>query len=165
MSKYAELSRLVDDVITENRTFRDECERFASEIIGRLTKYYGVPSDQFSIVPIDHEEESSCSLREALTSDDKLNWHFGIKIVWNKNVLPVIAILLRINFKKDKKEKDNYFTVSLDNSDPNTSFIIHDKIAIEYETFFDFIYEQIRNTYENHRLRFYRPDKPRQIGF
>jgi hypothetical protein len=161
MSKFDDLAKIVEDVTEENKIFREKCEKFADGIIKGLIGYFEVPKDQFMIVPTDGGEDRSYYLVEALTPDVNLFWHFGIKLKWTKNVYPGRAILLHISFKKE----NNHFTVSLDNSDPDTSFSIHENVPAEYDVFFDFIYSQIRNSYENNRLCFYRPEEPRQIGF
>jgi hypothetical protein len=163
MSKYDELCDAVLLNEAETSKYFEESVTFASALIRELTGYLEIPKDRILFVPPQEGSEGvrGLTLPGAMEQNEDSYWHLGVQInlTQDPNSLPQKAIIVRIRFKKD----DDKFVVLLENTDGQFTLSAAEKSGIR--EFCDFVYSQIKDTYEKNLSRCLGKDEAREMGF
>jgi len=104
MSKFNEICESFKISRKQYFDYRDECWKFANQLINGFREYAKIPNEQFTFVPLDKEinSDSLYSLMAVMVLQDDTYWHFGFQITLYEapNIYPYQPILFKITLKK-----------------------------------------------------------------
>jgi len=164
MSKFEELCKSYATARENYFNYRNACWDFASHLVSGMIDYFQCPKEQVKFIPLKGDEKpgSVYTLMGAMHLDDDTFWHLGVGLTLYiaPNVFPHETILLPLLIKK----VTDYFIVKLDGH--QKEFKIHIDKTDEFDTFYEFVFQQIQETYEKGLQRFLdQNEATRKIGF
>jgi hypothetical protein len=164
MSKFEELCRAYAVSRKNYFDYRDACLNFAKDLVWGMVDYFKCPREQVKFIPLkeDIKPNTIYGLLGAMHLDDDTFWHlgFGLTLYVSPNIFPQETALLRFLVKK----VDDCFVVKLGIG--GDEFRIHKDQLDELTTFYDYVFEQIEESYEKELQRFLEQEETsRKIGF
>ncbi|UJS15971.1 MAG: hypothetical protein L3J17_08555 [Candidatus Jettenia sp.] len=146
--------------------YRNECVNFADKLVSGMFDYFKCPKEQIKYFsPKDQympDNHSYQSLRGVMTLEDDTFWHFGIGLTLyeSPDIKPCETITIHILLKKICE----HFTVKINTFDEK--FVIHANKPADFEKFYEFIFNEIKEDYEkDFEVFFKEKDRVRKIGF
>ncbi len=164
MSKFKELCKAYETARINFFDYRRDCHTFASKLIDGLIDFLQCPKEQIKFIPLkkDYESDFTYTLMGAMHLNDDTFWHLGVGITLYKepNIFPHETVLISFLIK----EKSDSFTVKLGDSGKEFE-ILKDKPE-DFNEIYEFIFNQIKETYEKGLKRFLeQKETSREIGF
>lgn len=164
MSKFEELCKIYDSARGSYVDYQRVCHDFASRLVKSMIDYFQGPEGAVTFIPLqgEPEPEKTYTLMGAMHLDKDTFWHLGVVVTLYPRpgiFLPHRRNLLCFLIKK----VEDYFIVKL--SHLKEEFKIHRDKPDEFNPFFEFVFEKIKESYENSLQRFLEQDSIFRIGF
>lgn len=144
--------------------YRNECIDFADKLVGNMIGYFQWPKEQIKYVsPKGNDSDSVYTLRGVLSLEDDTFWHFGLGLTLyeSPDIKPYETAIIHILLKKDCE----HFIVKIKNF--KDEFEIFKDKPEDFENFFEFIFNKIKEDYEKDFEIFFEQEDTtiRKIGF
>ena len=164
MSKFEDLCRAYATSRKNYFDYRDACLKFGTNLVNGMIDYFKCPREQVKFIPLkeDIKPNTMYSLLGAMDLDDDTFWHFGLGLTLYEapNVFPQETALLPLLVKK----VDDSFIVKFGTH--GEEFKIHKDKPDEQTAFYEFVFRQIKESYEKALQRFLeQKETSRKIGF
>jgi len=146
-------------------TYKKDCHVLSIEIVKELKAYYEIPESQFSLYKISKEggfELVPDALIHALTLGEDHYWSFGIGLTVCRapETLPEELILVHIMFRQNA-EGENFIKYAFGDKE----FKITKGDPKSYVPFFDYVFQYIMSSYEEHMQQFIGEQTTRKMGY
>lgn len=164
-TKFHELCGVFDKAQTKFDNYKTDCHLFSMELVKEFKKYLNVPDSQFSLYKISEEkgfELVTPALIHAIRLTSDHYWHFGIGITVCKamETLPEELILIHLMFRENAKGQ---FFVRY--APVEKEYEITKGKSSSYIPFFDFIFNTIKKSYQEHIQQFLGEKTVRKLGY
>ena len=164
MSKFEDLCRAYAISRKSYFDYRDACLKFGTNLVNGMMRYFQCPKEQVQFIPLKEviPPGLTSNLLGAMHLDDDTFWHFGLGITLYEapNIFPQETVLLRVLMKKTH----GYFIVKLGTR--GEEFKIHGDKPDDFTVFYEFVFSQIKESYEKGLQRFLEQEETsRKIGF
>lgn len=164
MSKYHELCQFYSSARKNYFDYWNECADFAVELMDGLRQYFEMPKENLKFVPLKEKPEfgKSYSAKDSMILEQDTFWYVGVMLTLcsMEEDQPEETLIAPLLIKKI----DDSFTVKL--GPQSEEFQVARGNQNNYQTFFDFIYKQIKENYEDRLHKFLEKiQTERRIGF
>jgi hypothetical protein len=164
MSKFDELCGVYGKSRDDYFVYEEESFKFASSLVINFVEYFGIPQVQIKFIPtnIEPEEGLTYTLPGSIHLDTDTFWHLGMIVTLYEEpiIFPHQPIKLVLKFKKENTQ----FLVKLQNTEKE--FRITPFVKLEYNDFYDHIYEEIKNMFKDQLQQFLKDSSTvKTIGF
>jgi hypothetical protein len=165
MSKFKEICSAYHQAQQQFRAFQQESIKFAEELWHRMIDYFEIPPAQTTLYEISEQgafEVANPPFPNFLRLRDDGFWEFGlgVTVYENKDAYPRDTILLYMLVRKDLADS---YQVKLGGNQEN--FIIHWGNDAEFQHFFDYLFQQIMESYKTGLERLLQEQTTNRIGF
>ncbi len=164
-SKFHQLCNAYDKAQVNFDAYKKDCHILSVEIVKELKSYLNIPESQFSLYRVSDQNEFTLvpdALLHAITLVDGNYWHFGVGLTVCKapETLPEELILVHLMYRKNSKGEYYIKHAQLD-----TEFEIVKGNSDSYIPFFDYIFDEIINSYKDQLQQFVGEKTTRKLGY
>ncbi len=164
-TKFHELCIAYDNAQNNFNNYKTDCHLFSMEIVREFKAYLNIPESQFSLYKISEQkgfELVPSALIHAIRLSEDHYWHFGVGLTVCKalETLPEELILIHLMFRKN--DKGNYY---VKHAQLKQEFQITKGDSSSYKTFFEFIFEAIKSSYNEQIQQFVGEKTTRKLGY
>ncbi len=163
MSKFKELCGAYSGARKHYAEYRTCCGDFGNSLIKGMIEYFECPREHINFFPLagDVDPKKKYSLVSAMLLDDDTYWHFGLGLTLcpAESESPDETVVLPFAMKKGH----DLFIVRIGTLQ---EFQIHENNQDEYQSFYNFVFQRIKEDYEKGLQRFLDKEvNSRKIGF
>ena len=164
-TKFHQLCNAYGNAQNNFETYKTDCNILSMEIVKELKSYYEVPDTQFSLYKINDQngfELVTPALIHAISIKQDYFWHFGIGLTVCKSpeTLPEELILIHLKFRKDAENR-NFIQYAY----ADKEFEIVKGNSESYHPFFNFLFDEIINSYDAQLQKFVGEKTERKLGY
>ncbi len=164
-TKFHELCSAYGQAQDKFDDYKTDCHLIAVEVVKELKAYYQVPESQFSLYRINQQDEFKLvqpELIHAIDLKSDHNWHFGIGLTVCKaaETLPEELILIQIIYRKNTEGK-YFIKYAIDKKE----FEIIKGNSDSFIPFFNFLFDEIIESYQEHLQQFIGDKTERKLGY
>ena len=164
MSKFHELCGAYQKAQQDFQDYQNDCHQFALDFVKQFKEHFEIPPSQFSLFKINANNEFTLvqpSVINALVLRDDSLWQFGVgmTVCSAPETLPQELILIPILLRRDM-DGTHYIKYG-----DMREFKIEKKDQYNFDEFFEFLFETIKDTYNQQLVQFIGHDTERKIGY